>query len=78
MNIRNVFELMYLSRRLDKIIVSVVYEVLKNVIEKESEGEENVIVEKESKFLLKFEIIILGGEDILMIVFVKWVLEVVK
>ncbi|AEM74983.1 Cas10/Cmr2 second palm domain-containing protein [Caldicellulosiruptor acetigenus] len=78
MNIRNVFELMYLSRRLDKITVSAVYEALKNAIEKESEGKENATAEKESKPLLKFEIIILGGEDILMIVPAKWALEVAK
>jgi len=78
MNIRNVFELMYLSRRLDKITVCAVYEALKNAMEKENEEKENATGGEESKPFLKFEIIILGGEDILMVVPAKWALEVAK
>ncbi|WPX08787.1 Cas10/Cmr2 second palm domain-containing protein [Anaerocellum danielii] len=76
MNIRNVFELMFLSRRLDKITVCAVYEALKDAMEKDDK--EKTSEKAKGKPLLKFEIIILSGEDILIAVPAQWALEVAK
>jgi len=71
MNIKNVFQMMYLSRKLESVTKDAVYDVLyKYCFVNEDEDKSNV--------QLKFEVIILGGEDIFMVIPANVALDVAK